>query len=165
MLSLLFAYLDEFLFRFSSEGAICRRASILDLRCQDSTYAIRVRRYVYVCICTHTYIIELLLLRSFARAISHNICVCATVRIMFRLCFWLRSHGERFDASRHNQGTEVKAITYSNMQIRGVEAGAGGLVAANSEGEEEKGEAAAGASGGGPAASTGRVDIFVIVDI
>ena len=28
------------------------------------------------------------------------------------------SHGEKFDRHRHECGTEVKAITYSAMQIR-----------------------------------------------
>ncbi len=29
----------------------------------------------------------------------------------------LFSFGEKFDGARHTQGTEIKAITYSNMQI------------------------------------------------
>jgi SHS2 domain-containing protein len=29
-----------------------------------------------------------------------------------------RCHGEQFSLKKHPQGTEVKAITYSNMQIR-----------------------------------------------
>eukprot|EP01006_Ploeotia_vitrea_P047391 TRINITY_DN67124_c0_g1_i1.p3 TRINITY_DN67124_c0_g1~~TRINITY_DN67124_c0_g1_i1.p3 ORF type:complete len:124 (-),score=62.43 TRINITY_DN67124_c0_g1_i1:116-487(-) len=45
-----------------------------------------------------------------------------------------RGFGERFDLAKHPQGTEIKAITYSNMQVH----------------TDKK---------------TGRVDIYVIVDI
>lgn len=50
----------------------------------------------------------------------------------------MRSRGEQFTLDKHPQGTEVKAITYSNMQI--IEKAA----------EKDK-----------PA----RVDVFVIIDI
>ena len=40
------------------------------------------------------------------------LCVCSTFTIRSR------GHGEIFDKDKHEQGTEVKAITYSNMQVR-----------------------------------------------
>ena len=47
--------------------------------------------------------------------------------------------GEKFDLTKHPQGTEVKAMTYSEMQIHGLEKEADG--------------------------GNGKVDLFVIVDI
>lgn len=48
---------------------------------------------------------------------------------------WAKGSGEEFDNNRHTQGTEVKAITYSNLQVK------------------EKNE------------ETGMAEVFVIVDI
>ncbi|KIZ00642.1 Protein archease-like protein [Monoraphidium neglectum] len=48
--------------------------------------------------------------------------VCREVEVLeldrgaHRIC--AVGHGERFERGRHEAGTEVKAITYSNMQIR-----------------------------------------------
>ena len=66
--SLLYAYLDEFLFRFSTDGFCCKDAKVLQLDRE-------------------------------------------------RFSITVQGNGETYDLSRHPQGTEIKAITYSNMQI------------------------------------------------
>ncbi|KAK7485633.1 hypothetical protein BaRGS_00023082 [Batillaria attramentaria] len=69
MLSLLFHFLDEFLFLFSVEPfIICRVVKIVEF--DKENFRIKAEGY-----------------------------------------------GETFDISKHPQGTEVKAITYSNMQV------------------------------------------------
>lgn len=68
MQSLLFRFMDEFLFRFCTDGFACQRATILDF--DTSVFKIKVR-----------------------------------------------GEGEQWDPSKHPQGTEIKAITYSAMQI------------------------------------------------
>ncbi|KAJ8893123.1 hypothetical protein PR048_005706 [Dryococelus australis] len=69
MLSLLFHFLDEFLFVFCDDPFfIVRKVQIIDIDCEN-----------------------------------------------FRIN--ARGYGEEFKLGKHPQGTEVKAITYSNMQI------------------------------------------------
>ncbi|KAK7092179.1 protein archease-like [Littorina saxatilis] len=69
MLSLLYHFLDEFLFLFCAEPfLICRVVKILEF--DQENFRIKAEGY-----------------------------------------------GEEFDISKHPQGTEVKAITYSNMQV------------------------------------------------
>jgi len=58
-------------------------------------------------------------------------------------------YGEKFSRDKHEPGTEIKAITYSNMQILSPHESKAGLGA----------EAVDGAS------SSSRWDIYVIVDI
>eukprot|EP00053_Salpingoeca_punica_P004218 m.47918 g.47918 ORF g.47918 m.47918 type:complete len:190 (+) comp12682_c0_seq1:77-646(+) len=71
LLSLLYALLDEFLFRFSAEdNLVCKEVKILEF--DQENFKIKVQ-----------------------------------------------GRGEVFDLSKHEQGTEIKAITYSNMQIHG----------------------------------------------
>jgi SHS2 domain-containing protein len=69
LLSLLYGFLDEFLFLFSAEPYFIARKVVIN---------------------------------SFDR---ENFKIVAT------------GYGETFDLSKHPQGTEVKAITYSNMQV------------------------------------------------
>eukprot|EP00045_Choanoeca_perplexa_P006726 m.58156 g.58156 ORF g.58156 m.58156 type:complete len:160 (+) comp13755_c0_seq8:976-1455(+) len=69
LMSLLYALLDEFLFRFSAEdNLICQEIEIVKMDLKD-----------------------------------------------FKIT--VRGKGEVFDLAKHPQGTEIKAITYSNMQI------------------------------------------------
>ncbi len=60
--------------------------------------------------------------------------------------------GETFNREKHEPGTEVKAITYSNMQIYDPDAASGG-------------SGAAAATGGGGTAAKKRAEVYVIVDI
>lgn len=85
MQSLLFHFLDEFLFLFSADPFFIPRVSghLLKL--------------------LHHYILtQFIKITEFDQ---NNFTIKA------------EGHGETFDLSKHPQGTEVKAITYSNMQI------------------------------------------------
>jgi len=68
MQSLLFKYLDEFLFRFCTDYFCCKKAQIIEF--DRKNFSIRLQAY-----------------------------------------------GEIYDQLKHSQGTEIKAITYSYMQI------------------------------------------------
>jgi len=69
--TLLYALMDEFLFRFcADEFMVCKQVKILEMKTEGEEYKIKVK-----------------------------------------------GMGETFDLEKHPQGTEIKAITYSNMQI------------------------------------------------
>lgn len=83
--SLLFAWLDEFLFRFSSESFVCKNATILAFDRPPSPPPVEGQEQ--------------------------------GAQGQQKLRIEVRAEGEAFSLSKHPQGTEVKAITYSAMQI------------------------------------------------
>lgn len=94
--SLLFAYMDEMLFRFCTDGFCFKRVEIIDFNL--TSFSITLIGYVH---CTFFTVIT----STFSYVVNKWIRLC---RI---------SHGEMYSQSKHPQGTEIKAITYSNMQI------------------------------------------------
>jgi len=77
----------------------------------------------------------------------------------FRIAIACR--GDCFDLAKHPQGTEIKAITYSNMQVHGV---AHGTAAHSGADASVTAAAQAGADVAGEAHDEG-VHVYVIVDI
>lgn len=88
LLSLLFHLLDEFLFLFSAEPFFIARVSFYWAKSLHTGITLLFFQKVVI--------------TEFDR---DNFKIRAT------------GYGETFDLSKHPQGTEVKAITYSNMQI------------------------------------------------
>lgn len=88
LLSLLFHLLDEFLFLFSAEPFFIARVK----------YSAYNKKITF----THFPSTQKVKITEFDRI---NFKIIAT------------GYGETFDLKKHPQGTEVKAITYSNMQI------------------------------------------------
>ena len=86
--SLLFHFLDEFLFLFSAEPFFIARVSIQQVK---SVSHLVTQPYFQKVVITEFDL--------------DNFKIRAT------------AYGETFNLSKHPQGTEVKAITYSNMQI------------------------------------------------
>lgn len=105
--SMLFKFMDDFLYLFCADDFVCSRLEVLEL----DTESLRIRA---------------------------------------------RGFGEKFMLGKHPQGTEVKAITYSNMQIHapGVPpvARAHGSEAAAAEVQVERWD-------------DGLVHVYVIIDI
>lgn len=91
--SLLFAWLDEFLFRFSSEAFVCKTATILAFE----------RPAPVVAGSAEDAAVTAAKVEGGERQGKYTIKV--------------RAEGETFSLAKHPQGTEVKAITYSAMQI------------------------------------------------
>lgn len=93
--SLLYNFLDELLFQFSTELLICKEVRVTHL--DRDTFTITAVGYEQ----------ERERERDLLRQPS-----------LLRIGRHLHSKGEVFQArTKHPQGTEVKAITYSNMQI------------------------------------------------
>ncbi|KAM3572455.1 hypothetical protein VYU27_005535 [Nannochloropsis oceanica] len=95
--SLLFAWLDEVLFRFSSEAFVCKSVTILTF---ERPAAVMI---------------------GSAKDTPVGIAKVEGGERQGKYKIKVRAEGETFSLAKHPQGTEVKAITYSAMQIHEME--------------------------------------------
>jgi SHS2 domain-containing protein len=108
MQSLLYAFLDELLFVFLTEFMVVRELTLRRIE-RGATWELRATG----CVRCSLYRTEWkTALRSHDCTVSPPaaVCVCSPLSRPAR-------RGSRFVPGRHEQGTEVKAITYSAMQI------------------------------------------------
>ena len=101
--------MNEFLFVFGSEDyMVCKEVTITEFDLEH----FRIKATGCVCGCFHACVFacELLDLFVFVHVCSS---ACPSCLNTLHIC----RRGEAFRIGKHPQGTEVKAITYSNMQI------------------------------------------------
>lgn len=96
MHSLLFAYMDELLYKFCTDGFVIKRVSITELKRNEVDFKS---------------IKELSTTDTTGTVNDKDGNVQGAYMMSFRI------YGCEFDRSKHVQGTEIKAITYSNMQL------------------------------------------------
>jgi len=87
--ALVFRFLDELLFRFSADGLVCANVTITQLERGETN--------------------------TTKEETNNNEIQASNDRKPWKIT--VHTIGENFDLSKHPQGTEVKAITYSNMQV------------------------------------------------
>lgn len=103
--SLLFNFLDELLFVYATEYIMLKHIAVSSL----DTAAFSL---------TATGCVASMRSRSRSRSCArHAKCLTRPLLAALPACLAWARRGERFDRHRHECGTEVKAITYSAMQV------------------------------------------------